>query len=88
MPDANLEAEIQPILDDLLSEGVIPFALTKYGVQANGRGEYLVSFNDSRIHSSRFSWTGGENFKEVFRAAIIDRVHRMSGPLHKRAAAI
>jgi len=86
MLEANLEAEIQPILHELLSEGVIPFALTKYGVQANGRGEYLVSFNDSRIRSCRFSWKEGENFKEVFRAAIIDRVNRMSGPLHKKAA--
>ena len=86
MSDDNFQAEIQPILDELLSEGMIPFALTKYGVQADGRGDYLVSFNDSRIHSCRFSWKEGENFKKVFRAAIIDRVNRMSGPLHKKAA--
>ena len=88
MLDANLEAEIQPILNELLREGALPFALTNYGVQANGRGEYLVSFNDSRIRSCRFSWKEGENFKEVYRAAMIDRVKRMSGPLHEKEAAI
>lgn len=80
----SLEAEIQPILDELLREGMLPFPLTEYGLQPNGRGEYLVSFNDSRIHSCRFSWKEGQDFKEVFRAAIIERVNRMSGPLQMR----
>jgi len=85
MQDAHLQAEIQPILDELLSEGLLPFPLIEYGLQPNGRGEYRVSFNDSRIHSCRFSWKEGENFKEVFRAAIIERVNRMSGPLRRKA---
>jgi hypothetical protein len=83
MLDSDLQAEVQPILDELLSEGMLPFPLIAYGLQANGRGEYMVSFHDSRIRSCRFSWKEGESFKEVCRAAIIDRVHRMSGPLHK-----
>jgi len=86
MLDADLQAEIQPVLDALLSEGMLPFPLTEYGLQPNGRGEYLVSFNDSRIRSCRFSWKEGENFKEAFRTAIINRVSRMSGPIYKKAA--
>ena len=54
MPD-NHQAEIQPVLDELLRERLIPFALTGYPMQPNGRGEYLLPFNDSRIHSCRFS---------------------------------
>ncbi|HEX6187551.1 MAG TPA: hypothetical protein VFZ40_05700 [Pyrinomonadaceae bacterium] len=81
MLDGNSQAEIQPILDELLRKEMIPFALTSSSVQANGLGEYLVAFNDSRIHSCRFSWKEGEDFNEAFRAAIIARVNRRSGPL-------
>lgn len=86
MLDDTSRAEIQPILDELLRKGTIPFALTSYRLQANGLGEYLVAFNDSRIHSCRFSWKEGENFKEAFRAAIIARVNRRSGPLGMKAS--
>lgn len=86
MLDGTSNAEIQPILDELLRKGIIPFALTNYGVQANDLGEYLVAFNDSRIHSCRFSWKAGEDFKAAFRAAVIDRVNRRSGPLRMKAS--
>ena len=79
--------DTQQVLDELLSKELIPFALTAYGVNTNGRGEYVVHFNDSRIHSCRFFWKEGENFKEVVRAAILERVNRMSGPLHSTARA-
>ena len=79
-------AAIQQVLDELLSEKLIPFALIAYGMNANGRGEYVVPFNDSRIHSCTFSWKEGENFKEAVRAAVLERVNRMSGPLHMKAA--
>ena len=48
-------------------------------VAANGR-EYIARFNDSRIHSFHFYWKEGENFKEVVRVAVLDRVSNMSGP--------
>jgi len=80
MPE-NLRAKIQPILDELLSEELIPFALTAYGLQPNGHGEYLIAFNDSRIRSCRFSWKEGEDFKAVVREAVLHRVNKMSGPL-------
>ncbi len=86
MLDGISRAKTQPILDELLRKGMIPFALTSYRLQANGLGEYLVAFNDSRIHSCRFSWKEGEDFKEAFRAAVIARVNRRSGPLGMKAS--
>jgi hypothetical protein len=78
-------AATQQVLDELLSEKLIPFALTAYGVITNGQGEYVVPFRDSRIHSCRFFWKEGEDFKQVVRAAVLERVNRMSGPLHMKA---
>jgi hypothetical protein len=85
MLDHNHQAEIQPLLDELLRDSLIPFALTAYPVQGDGRGEYLMPFNDSRIHSCKFSWKEGECFKEIVRAAVLARVDRISGPLHRKA---
>ena len=78
-------AATQQVLDELLRENLIPFALIAYGVNTNGQGEYVVPFNDSRIHSCRFFWKDGEDFKQVVRAAVLERVNRISGPLHMRA---
>ena len=86
MLDGTSHAKIQQILDELFRKGMIPFALTNYGVQENDLGEYLVKFNDSRIHSCRFSEKEGEDFKEAFRVAIIARIDRRSGPLGMKAA--
>jgi hypothetical protein len=83
MQEENQRAELQEVLDELLSQQLTPFKLTAYKIQANGRGEYRVAFNDSRIRTCRFSWKEGENFKEAFRVALLERVDRMSGPLCK-----
>jgi hypothetical protein len=71
----------QQVLDELRKEGLIPFALTAYSINTNGPGEYVIRFNDSRIRSCRFFWAKGEHFKDIVRAAVLDRVNRMSGPL-------
>ena len=72
---------VQETLDELFCEHLIPFELTAHKVTADGPGEYEVPFYDSRIHSMRFSWTvGGSSFKEVVRAAVLDRTRRMDGP--------
>jgi hypothetical protein len=78
-------AQSQQVLDELLSERLIPFALTAYSVITNGRAEYILPFHDSRIHSCRFSWNEGEDFKAAVRAAVLERVSRMSGPLQRKA---
>jgi hypothetical protein len=79
-------AAAQQVLDELLSERLIPFALIAYGVNPNGGGEYVVPFRDSRIHSCSFLWKQGEDFKQVVRAAVLERVNRMDGPLHMKTA--
>lgn len=72
---------VQETLDELFCEHLIPFELTAYKVTADGPGEYEVPFYDSRIHSMRFSWTeGGSPFKEVVRAAVLERTKRIDGP--------
>jgi hypothetical protein len=77
----NMKLRVQETLDELLSERLIPFELTAQKVNADGLGEYEVPFYDSRIHSIRFSWKDGGFFKEVVRAAVLDRVKSMGGPL-------
>jgi hypothetical protein len=77
----NIQLRVQDTLDELLTEHLIPFKLTAQRVNADGLGEYIVPFYDSRIHSMTFSWEDGSSFKEVVRAAVLDRVKRMTGPL-------
>ena len=86
MQEEEQRSEAQQVLDTLSREGLIPFALTAYEIRNNGLREYRVLFNDSRIHSCRFLWKEGEDLKEAFRAAIIARVNRRSGPLRMKAS--
>jgi hypothetical protein len=77
----SIKLRVQATLDELLREHLIPFQLTAHGVTADGPGKYVVPFYDSRIHSFKFSWAdGGDPFKEVVRAAVLDRVRDMDGP--------
>jgi hypothetical protein len=80
MPE-HQSAEVQQVLDELLREKLVPFALTAYSIDTNGQGEYFIPFKDSRIHSCRFSVKEGEDFIAVVRAAVLERVSRMDGPL-------
>ncbi len=82
----NTKLRVQETLDELFCEHLIPFRLTAYKVNADGPGEYILPFCDSRIHSIRFSWKNGESFKEVVRAAVVDSVERMSGPYERLIA--
>ncbi len=77
----NIRSKVQVTLDELIREHLIPFKLTAYAISADGPGNYVVPFYDSRIHSFRFSWTGeGSSLKEVVRAAVLGRVRAMDGP--------
>jgi hypothetical protein len=77
----NMILSVQETLDELFVEHKIPFELTAYKVNAEGADEFSVPFYDSRIHSMTFSWKGGGPFRDVVRAAVLDRVKRMTGPL-------
>lgn len=74
----DIELRIQATLDDLFDAHLIPFALTAYEVSADGASEYVISFHDSRIRTCIFSWKGQEDFEEVVRTAVLERVKRMS----------
>jgi len=80
--NTDIRLRVQETLDELLSEHLIPFALTAQKVNAEGPGTYVVPFYDSRIHSFRFSWSNcGLSFKEVIRTAVLARVKDMDSPL-------
>ena len=83
----TLEAEAQQVLDELLTEKLIPFSLN-VGKITKGIGEYVIHFHDSRIFTARVPLTRGHSFRDLVRSAVLARVETMSGPLknwHKKA---
>ena len=80
-------AEAQQTLDELFTEQLIPFKLSACLVESIGREEYIVRFHDSRLRSVDVSWRQGERFKDNFRTVVLERVKRLSGPLHRKTAA-
>jgi hypothetical protein len=83
----TLEVEAQQVLDELLTEKLIPFALN-VGKIEKGIGEYTILFYDSRIHSARVPLARGHSFRDLVRSAVLARAEKMSGPLknrHKKA---
>jgi hypothetical protein len=79
IPD-NLKSKVQETLNEVFSEGKLPFHLTAYTLQTDDAGRYVVSFYDTRIHSMTFS-VGDRSLKDTVRAAVLDRIKNMSGPL-------
>ncbi len=79
------KAEAQQVLDDLWSEELIPFALT-VGRITEASADYTLHFFDSRISTAHVPFTKGQSFRDGIRAAVLDRVARMSGPLTKWSA--
>jgi hypothetical protein len=85
MDQKGLKIEAQVVLDELFNEEVMSFQLTAAKIESDGAEKYIVRFHDSRLHSVDVSWPAGELFKDRFRAAMLDRVSKVSGPLRKRA---
>ncbi len=88
MPEALaalLRPQAQAVLDNLFNDQVLPFELTATKVECIGANEYIVRFFDSRLRSVDVSWKKNQSFEEVFQAAMVDRVRRLSGPLKGRA---
>ena len=83
-PDrVQMEAVAQQVLDELWSEKLIPFALT-IGEISKTSTEYTIHFHDSRMRTAIVPVTEGHSFREMVRAAVLDRVGKMSGPLANR----
>ena len=81
------KAEAQQVLDELFSGHCLPFRMSAHQVDSLGHEEYIVRFHDSRLTALDVSRPQGKSFKDVFRAAILDRVKRLSGPLQRKTAA-
>ena len=73
------QAEAQQALDELLGEQRLPFTLYARRVWARGIKKIIVYFQDSRLPGVEFSWREDESFKDVFQAAVLDRVKRLDG---------
>jgi hypothetical protein len=84
----KFKSEAQSVLDDLLREQLIPFQLTAHKVESLGMDEYIIRFNDNRIHSVDISSNNPRTFRDSVRVAVLARVGRMSGPLHKAAGKV
>ena len=82
-PPLTLEAEAQQVLDELLREKLIPFAL-RVGKLTKADGAYTIHFYDARIHSAVVPLIEGHSFRELVRVAVLERVRSISGPLGKQ----
>jgi hypothetical protein len=86
MPE-NQKASVQKVLDELWNEQLIPFVLT-VGKITKDYNEYTLHFHDSRIHTAHVLITESQPFRDLVRAAVLDRVARMSGPLSLMATGL
>ena len=79
-----LKLEAQQTLDELWEEKLVPFKLTVGKIVAEDSSQYTLHFFDSRLRSVSVPWQAGQSFKDQVRAAVKERVGRMSGPLGKK----
>jgi hypothetical protein len=75
-----LEAGSQQVLEELWSEGRLPFAL-RVGKITKAPGEYIIHFYDSRIHSAHVPLSESHSFTDIVRSAVLARVEEIGGPL-------
>ena len=80
--ETDQTAEAQLVLDELFREHSIPFKLSVGKTDPVSQNQYIIRFHDSRLHSVDFTLKQGESFKDEFRAAVVERVKKLSGPLH------
>jgi hypothetical protein len=73
----NQLVDVQKVLEELWNENLIPFALT-VGSLTRAADEYTIHFHDSRIRTANIHLIEGQSFEDLVRAAVLDRVARMS----------
>jgi hypothetical protein len=71
-----LKLEAQAALDELRNKGLLPFALEARMLVSEG-SQHTIRFYDSRLHSITVSYEEGQSFKEIVRAAVLDRVSEL-----------
>lgn len=74
-----LKLEAQAAIDDLRQKDKLPFELEARILTLEG-SEVTIYFHDSRLRSITVTWEPGQSFKEIVRAALMDRVSGLSGP--------
>ena len=79
-----LKSEAQAALDELMQNHQLPFKLEARELRSEGPLQYTIRFYDSRLHSITVKLEPGESFKEAVRAAVLDRVSRLSGTVSKK----
>ena len=82
----DMKIGAQETLDELFSQHLIPFELSARVVDSIGLEEYIVRFHDSPLRSVDLSFRQDQCFKDVFRAAVLQRVKRLGDPLHNKTA--
>ena len=80
--DCLIEAEVQKVLDELWNERLIPFELNVGKITKDPDG-ITIHFHDSRIYTAHVPQAGRDLLREAVRSVVLDRVARMSGPLHE-----
>jgi hypothetical protein len=77
---SEIMAAAKAVVTKLWSQELIPFKLN-IGKITKGSNDYTVNFYDSRRQSVKVLLTEADAFRHLFRAAVLDRVAKMSGPL-------
>jgi len=78
--DPTLESQVQLVLNQILAEELIPFALN-VGKITKSEDSYTIHFYDSRIRTAKVNLIQGQTLADAVRSAVLDRVKKMSGPL-------
>jgi hypothetical protein len=79
------KVEAQQVLDELFREGLLPFELFARQLVPTGTRDCQVLFHDSRLHSVKVSYLKAQRFRNVFRAAVLEKVEKIDGPLYRKA---
>ena len=80
------QADAQQVLDDLLSQRLIPFSLVAHKVTEESRTEFRIHFYDSRLHSVIVDVGKNISIKDQVRAAVLLRVAKINRPSIARAS--
>jgi hypothetical protein len=79
----TLESEAQEVLNQLWVEKLLPFELS-VGKITQHSGHYTIHFHDSRMYTADVPLNQDQSWADMVRAAVLDRVAKLSGPLRKR----
>ena len=74
--DLDLVREAQAAVDELFSEGRLPFELTAFKIERDKSGAYhVVSFYDARLDDVVVLQQHSLSFKQAVRYAVLLRLH-------------